>query len=116
MKAVSKFFHKISAALMETNSTNWSLTKLVMLFLMYPTITGVFIFDAWVNKRMDSINSLVYITAVATPRALSQVLAARYGFKSREGSGITDGNFVDASPVKKSRPALPDPESDTPRP
>jgi hypothetical protein len=114
MKIVAKFFHKVSESLLETNSTNWSMTKLVMLFLMYPTVTGIFIYDAIIHQRMDVMNSLVYITAVATPRALSQILAARYGFKSSDGSTLTDGNFVDASPVKKSKPAE-CPDDDTPR-
>jgi hypothetical protein len=84
MKFISKMMSKISGALLEVQSPNWSLTKLAMLVFLYPTITGVFIYDVVFHQRMDVTNSLVFICAIVAPRVMSQILAARFGIKPEE--------------------------------
>jgi hypothetical protein len=100
----SKLMTKVSGALTEVNSKYWSLTKLAMLMFMYPTITGVYIYDVVHYARMDVINSMVFICAIVTPRISSQILAARFGVK-------TDDKPVEPSPEPTPDPL---PEEDPP--
>lgn len=88
-------FSRISNALREINSPHWSLTKLGIFFCMYPAITFVFVFDAWMKSSMDWMNTCIFIVGVTAPRAISQFLAARFGYVSKEGEKLEDDNKMD---------------------
>jgi hypothetical protein len=88
---------KIDYSIREVNSPHWSLTKLGMLVFLYPAITWVFIFDVYTNNKMDWMNTAIFICGIVTPRMLSQILAARFGYKTKDGEKLNDDNSIDAS-------------------
>lgn len=100
MDIVRSFASKLDASIREVNSPNWSLTKLGILFFLFPSITSVFLFDAYVNQRMDWMNTATFITGIVTPRMISQVLAARFGYRSKNGERLDEDNSIDASSRK----------------
>ena len=89
---------KLDHSIREVNSPHWSLTKLGMLFFLFPSITGVFVYDAIINKRMDWMNTAIFITGIVTPRLISQILAARFGYQGKNGEKLDGDNSIDASP------------------
>jgi hypothetical protein len=72
------FLVNVGASLREMNSDKWSLTKVGILFFLYPAITVVFMFDAFKNGRMEWLNASVFATAIVAPRAISQIIIARF--------------------------------------
>ena len=90
---------KLDHTIREVNSPNWSLTKLGMLFFLYPSITGVFIFDAVVNHRMEWMNTAVFITGIVTPRLISQIVAARFGYQGKTPSEPSETDSGREQPV-----------------
>ena len=70
---------RVEGSIMEINSKRWSLTKLGILIFLYPSLTAVFIYDAFINARMDWVNASVFIAGLTTPRIFSQVISARFG-------------------------------------
>jgi hypothetical protein len=91
---------KLDHAIREVNSPHWSLTKLGIMVFLYPTITFVFVYDAYKNSRMDWMNTAVYICGIVTPRLVSQILAARFGYQGKNGERLDGDNNIDASPKK----------------
>ena len=87
---------KLDFAIREVNSPHWSLTKLAMLIFLYPAITIVFLFDAVHNNRMDWMNTAIFICGIVTPRLISQMVAARFGYKG--DAKVLDG---ETPPAKK---------------
>lgn len=79
MSTIGKFFDRLDVSLRETNSPNWSFTKICMLVFLYPTLTGGYIYDVIVHERMGIDTSLIFVCAIVAPRAISQALAARFG-------------------------------------
>lgn len=108
MSSLSKLGSKLDNAIREVNSPHWSLTKLGILIFLYPTITAVFLYDAYYNHRMDWMNTAVYICGIVTPRLVSQILAARFGYQGKDGAKLADDNSIDAS--SKEAPEPPDEE------
>jgi hypothetical protein len=98
--AIKSLGNKLDQAIREVNSPHWSLTKLGIMVFLYPTITFVFVYDAYKNNRMDWMNTAVYICGIVTPRLVSQILAARFGYQGKNGERLDGDNSIDASPKK----------------
>ena len=98
--SIRKLGGKLDHAIREVNSPHWSLTKLGIMVFLYPTITFVFVYDAYKNGRMDWTNTAIYICGIVTPRLVSQILAARFGYQGKNGERLDGDNSIDASPKK----------------
>lgn len=79
-------YERLIETLFENNSNKFSLTKLGMIIFLFPSITFVFLYDAIINKRMDWMNTSVFICGIVTPRLISQLVAARLGGNVNSGN------------------------------
>lgn len=93
------FFSRVSNALREVNSPHWSLTKMGIFFCMYPAVTAAYLFDVYTKSSMDWLNTAVFIVGITTPRVLSQILSARFGYVSKEGQILQEDNAVDGRDI-----------------
>ena len=98
MGFIRALVERIDNSMREVNSPHWSLTKVGIIIFMYPAITAAFVYDTYVNQSLDWVNMSVFITGITAPRMISQILAARFGYQSKDGKVLAGDNAVDASP------------------